>query len=253
MSAEDRGAYERVLNRALNTTEITTALRRTSETTGAERLRSQASAAAEDIAATARAEYDTYRRLSAAATGRAGPRGLRSVAAAPVRPGSSGWPAVLGVLVPSLAAGAAAVLLLLGYGLRLGGALLPLAGQLLTAGWTAVVIAAVSGLGGLVALLVLASRNRSVTGEGRLPERDPEVARAREAWEEALLERGLMPFLRARIQEDQAHDVSSEQRSRPGFTAPDYSAPEYGSADFASPDYASPDFSSPDFEGPNRE
>ncbi|GAA2558214.1 hypothetical protein GCM10010423_70090 [Streptomyces levis] len=102
-------------------------------------------------------------------------------------------------------------------------------------------------------LLLAALRNRAsaqqVSADSELGEK---VDRAREAWREALLQRGILPFLRDALADP---DTAVPRRSTapgpsgrmppPGFDRPGVGNP--GSGPAAKP---SPSFSSPDFGGP---
>ncbi|MCB5909271.1 hypothetical protein [Streptomyces pinistramenti] len=263
LRAEDGPDFEQLLDRALRTPEITDALRRSGEGIDAGQLRAQALGSQAAIAAAAAAEYRTYLRLRTSGA-RPGPL--------PRRPGrtaraTGGLLPALGVLVPGLAATAAAIFLLIGYGLRAVGMPSRLADELVFAGLTAACIAAAATLAGLFWMLVVAARNRAVPDGGA--DQDPHAAlvRAREAWHGALLERGVLPFLLGRLDaglpagspgpnagralpvtgvddaEAAGRAGAGRQRRRGG---PGYSAP-----DFASPDFSSPDFTGP--EAPSRE
>ncbi|MFF4508389.1 hypothetical protein [Streptomyces sp. NPDC001401] len=64
--------------------------------------------------------------------------------------------------------------------------------SMITAGWVSGAVLA----GALAALLAFALRNRPSLEAGPHGELSKELARAKEAWREALLERGILPFLR---------------------------------------------------------
>lgn len=161
----------------------------------------------------------------------------------------------------ALAATAAAVFLLFGFGLHTVAAPSRLADELIAAGWTSAGVAVVATLTGLVWLLVAASRNRAAA-EARTPdETDPAVVRAHEAWQLALLERAITPFLLGRI--DRATG-DGRPGGRPALPRPATAGvsgggeprpapsdgPGYSSPDFAGPDFSSPDFGRPGFSGP---
>ncbi|MEU5157850.1 hypothetical protein AB0I03_26535, partial [Glycomyces sp. NPDC021274] len=86
---------------------------------------------------------------------------------------------------------------------------------------------------------------------------------ARETWRQALLDRGLLPFLREALADpsaDPADDpvqyvprpVSAPERRTPtlGYTRPRFSSPDAGTS-WSRPRYSSPDFTSPDYGGPD--
>ncbi len=111
----------------------------------------------------------------------------------------AGLGVVVTVLAPILSGSAAVVLLLVGYVLKMLDPPPDVAAPLLGAGWFFAAVAA-AGLGAaIVGILVTALRNRAnevtaASGAGHGPL--DETARAREAWRNALLERGILPFLR---------------------------------------------------------
>jgi hypothetical protein len=106
------------------------------------------------------------------------------------------------VLTPVVAAVAAAVLLLIGYGARLAEVATGFATSVVTAGWVLALTAAVTACIGLWALLRTALRQREGTSECREPAGGTDVDRARERWRQALLERGLLPYLRSHLVAD---------------------------------------------------
>ncbi len=105
-----------------------------------------------------------------------------------------------------------------------------------------------------VGLLITALRSRHSLDTGPYGE----VARAKEAWREALLERGILPFLREALADPSTVPTlhrpappGSTSRiphlgyHRPGFSSPDDSTPR--------PSYTSPDYTSPDYGGPEHQ
>lgn len=245
LRGEDRADFDDVLHRALATTEMRTRLRRGVHTTAlADWLRERVEASRSEIAANAAPEYARY--LSARADA-----GGRSAATRPRRvPPVGRWvrarrrllPA-LAVLAPLLASMAAVVFLLLGYVLEVADAASETADALVRAGWTAAVIAVLTGAAALAGLLVTALRHRSLPRPG--PDRAARasaVDQARETWQRALLERGMLPFLRARLAE--------REQARPGRRAD--RRPQRPRIGYASPDYASPDYASPGYGGSGR-
>ncbi|MBZ4322885.1 hypothetical protein [Streptomyces huiliensis] len=181
---EDRADFEQVLEQGLNSPRITEALR-THTAVSADRLRAWALESRAAIAAAAIPEYRAYLEARSARH-----RGTPS-------PLGNGLGA-LAVLLPALAAAAAAVFLVLGYGFRLLGVQARLAHGLQAAGWMAVAVATAAVLLGVVGVLVIAVRNRTSRPAASGGER---VAEARAAWQRALLERGVLPFLRHQIEE----------------------------------------------------
>ncbi|MFE7994426.1 hypothetical protein [Streptomyces shenzhenensis] len=192
--------FERVLAQALGSGQIAEELARPGATLDRERLHARASSARTAITAAAAVEYQDYLAARAAAAGRAGRTQTEGDAGAPPRR-TGGLLALFAVLVPSLSAVAAAVFLLSGYGLRAVGGRPYVGDGLIMAGLLAAAVAAGAAIGDLIWLLVTAVRNRSGEERGTPADADPEVAAARAAWELALLERGMTPFLLGRIEE----------------------------------------------------
>ncbi|MDQ1023710.1 hypothetical protein QF035_001292 [Streptomyces umbrinus] len=195
---EDRADFEDVLRQALSTTDIRTALLADPTSAAATRLRAQALRAADEITAAA---SDEYREYLAARTvmerGRqSGTTGEHGRQPQPADPGAL-LPA-LAALTPPVAGTAAAVLLVLGYSLRLADAQGPMGGSLVTAGWVFALIAAASTLAGLTALLCTALRSRPGHGD-RTGASARNLHHARARWQRALLERGVLPYLRRQL------------------------------------------------------
>ncbi|MET9394130.1 hypothetical protein ABZY20_27620 [Streptomyces sp. NPDC006624] len=179
---EDRADFEAVLHQALRAADIRDALRPDPAGRGATHLRAHALAHADAVNAAAGETYRDYLAVRRAARqGDGQPNG------------AGGVPAALAVLTPLVAATAAAALLLLGGVLRLAGAAGPLPGSLTTAGWTLALVAAVTGLVALAALLHTAVRRRAVS-----PAPD-QVEHARLLWRRALLDHGMLPHLRRHL------------------------------------------------------
>ena len=111
-----------------------------------------------------------------------------------------------------------------------------------------------------VGLLITALRNGSTSLQaGSHHERNEEVDRAREAWCQALLERGILPFLREALTAPDTKTASAARASSAGgagrmpqlgYHRPGFSSPDGGSTTGTRPSYSSPDFSSPDYGGP---
>ncbi len=127
---------------------------------------------------------------------------------------------------------------------------------MVTAGWFFAAAAAASILVATVGLLVTALRNGStalpVVAEEELPE---EVARAREAWRHALLERGVLPFLRDALADPAARvpHRSAHRLPKIGYSRPDFSGPREGRSAGSRPMFTGPDFTGPDFGGPEHQ
>ncbi|MDQ1035268.1 hypothetical protein QFZ75_001684 [Streptomyces sp. V3I8] len=169
----------------------------------------------------------------------------------------AGAAAVAVVLAPVLAGTATAIFLLVGYLLRILNPETGIARPLITTGWLFGVITAVSILVAAVALLLTTLRNGSnpPQAEGSR-EYDEEVEQAKEAWQGALVEHGIMPFLRAALADPVTAGSGSRRISRTaqlGYSRPGFSSPDDGPAAGSRPRYSTPstpEFTSPDFGGP---
>ncbi|MFE5491215.1 hypothetical protein ACFQ8S_12505 [Streptomyces virginiae] len=256
---EDRPEFERLIDEALRAAGERPELATLGERLNAEQLRTMAQGASALLAAAAAAEYDHYvkvreeRRdgmLSAPAT-TGDEDGDRSS-------GGAGVSAVVAVLAPVLAGTAMLIFLLVGYILKMIEPEPAFAQTMLTAGWLFGALTAAALLFAVIGLLVTAVRNSATEVVADETEAIPdEVARAREAWRHALLERGIIPFLRDALADPSAGPgfptprtpgagrIPSLGYTRPDFTSP--GAPSQGSP----PGYTPPDFTSPDFGGPD--
>jgi hypothetical protein len=193
---EDRPEFERVLDEALRAADDDCGPSAGSARLTAPQLRAMALSAAVPIAACAAVEYAEFVRLRTE---------LRHPSHAPILTGArgangAGLGAVVGVLVPLLAGAAAVIFLLLGYGLHLARPEPELAAPLRSVGWAFVLLAAAGALLAMAGMLWSALRN-GTTALRDDPSAAPtglaaEVERARRAWRTALLERGVLPFLR---------------------------------------------------------
>jgi hypothetical protein len=178
----DRADFEAVLHHALGTADIRGALGADPTGRAAAHLRAHALARADDIAAAADEPYRSYLAVRRVARHEArGPLGAGSLLPA------------LAVLTPLVAGTSAAALLLTGGLLHVAGTLGPLPGSLVAAGWTLALVAAVTGLVTLAALLHTALRRR-----GAPPAAD-QVEHARLVWRQELLDRGMLPHLRRHL------------------------------------------------------
>ncbi|MCK8437352.1 hypothetical protein G3I77_31445 [Streptomyces sp. D2-8] len=137
---DDRADFEAVLRHAPGTADIRRALG--ADPTGPAAAHLRAHAHADDIAAAAEEPYRS---------GLAVRRAARYEARGPLGPGR--LPPALAVLTPLVAITSAAALLLTGGLLRVADAVGPLPGSLVAAGWTLALVAAVTGLVPLAALL----------------------------------------------------------------------------------------------------
>ncbi|MFF3323248.1 hypothetical protein [Streptomyces sp. NPDC002889] len=261
---EDRAEYERILDDALRNARERPDLAAVGLRLNAEQLRTMALNATALITTSAAAEYDHYVKIRSQARTPAATTSERAsgLATADEADGSgAGFAAVIAVLAPVLAGTAALIFLLVGYILQMLSPTASFAGTLLTAGWFFGALTAGAILVAAVALLLTALRNGAtqVAAEETTGELPDEVARAKDAWRHALLERGILPFLRAAL-DDPSADPASARPPRPvsripkiGYSGPDFSSPSEGSTAGQRPTFTSPDFSSPDFGGPEHQ
>lgn len=262
--AEDRPEYERVLDEALRTAHHRPELAAVGQRLNAEQLRTMAMSATALVAAAAAVEYDHYVKVREEVRTRPVPSADRAGSVLAMgdttEATGAGALAVVAVLTPVLAGTAAAIFLIAGYLLTMLTPEPAFAQTLLTTGWVFGALTAAGILVAAIGLLLTALRNGSTAfPEGRGSERTQEVERAREAWREALLERGVVPFLREALA-DRGTGPAAPAPSRPagrmpdlGYSRPDYSSPgpDGGTTPGPRPSYSSPDFSSPNFGGPD--
>ncbi|WP_371480301.1 hypothetical protein [Kitasatospora sp. NBC_00315] len=239
----------------------TTATRLTSE-----QLRTKALLAAGTIASGAAVEYEHYTRLRehlrtplegpAAAPAQestprsTGPQTVRELAAQLGSENGAGLLPVLTVLAPILAGAAAVVLLALGYLLRAASPALVLGRSLVTAGWLTLAVGIAAMVLGIIGLILTALRDGAGPPDDADPDLRAEVADARRAWQLALRERALLPYLRANLDSEPAlapytpaprpaPGEESGQRQDPS-ASPEFSSPGYTGASFSSPGFSSP-------------
>ncbi|MEV2217617.1 hypothetical protein AB0H86_40380 [Streptomyces sp. NPDC050997] len=197
---EHRADFEAVLHLALNTPDIRSALRADPAGLAARRLRVRALADAEEITAAAQADYHAYLDcldLDAPVTEveSAGAR-RHAEETGPHRRAEAGPLPAPVVLTPLMASSSAVALLVLGYLLQLADVGGTLPGSLTTAGWILALVAALSTLVALLAVMGAAVRGR--LGSAHFARRDQTWL----DWRQALLERGMLPHLRRCIEED---------------------------------------------------
>ncbi|GGZ23908.1 hypothetical protein [Streptomyces poonensis] len=277
--SEDRQEYERILSEALRSAPNRPELAAVGQRLNPEQLRTMALNATALITAAAAAEYQHYVKVREelrrpaqstpppsreSTSGSAEPGGtavgLATTMGEVTETAGAGAGAVVAVLAPVLAGTAAAIFLLVGYVLKMVTPDPGVAQTLLTTGWVFGAITAAAILVAAVGLLLTALRNGAAsldTGRGEL---DKEVQRAREAWREALLERGIMPFLREALADPGTAAVGRPVPSSPpgrmpqlGYHRPGFSSPEGGPTAGPRPSFSSPDFTSPDFGGPEHQ
>ncbi|MFD3538008.1 hypothetical protein ACFWUQ_00685 [Streptomyces sp. NPDC058662] len=255
---EDRPEFERLLDEALRTARDRPELAALGVRLNAEQLRTMAQGATALLAGAASTEYDHYVKV----------RGERrdELLSTPGTTGEdgdghgdgdgAGVSAVITVLAPVLAGTAMLIFLLIGYSLKMVEPEPAFAKTMLTAGWLFGALTAAALFIAVIGLLMTALRNSSTEVVADETEAIPdEVARAREAWRNAVLERGIMPFLRDALADPSAGQGPGEPHRRGGripslgYTAPDFTSPGSPS-EGPGPGYSSPDFTSPDFGGP---
>ncbi|MGW1223808.1 hypothetical protein [Streptomyces sp. NPDC001478] len=259
---EDRPEYERILDDALRHAHERPDLAAVGERLNPVQLRTMAMAATALITAAAATEYDHYVKAR---------EEIRAAAAAdedgeadtlPAGSGSgAGIGAVVTVLAPLLAGTAALIFLLIGYLLKMLDPPPAFARTMVGAGWFFTAVTAAAILVAAVGLLVTALRNGSEDQDAEEPgeELPEDVARAREAWRHALLERGILPFLRDALADPGAATAARVPHRSPhripkiGYSRPDFSSPDDGPAAAPRPSFTSPDFTGPDFGGPDHE
>ncbi|MFI1353689.1 hypothetical protein ACH4TV_08910 [Streptomyces sp. NPDC020898] len=267
---EDRSEYERLLDEALRSAPHRPELAAVGQRLNPEQLRTMALNATGLITAAAVTEYRHYvfvrdeSRRSESSDGVEEGDGAASALAATVGEDTgtagAGALAVAAVLAPVLAGGVTAIFLLVGYILRMLDPEPAFAQTMLTTGWVFGAVTAAAIFVAAVGLLLTALRNSPDAEEaGAYGELTGEVAQAREVWREALLERGILPFLREAL----AHSDSSAASRKPtpepttgrmphlGYNRPGFSSSDDNASTGHRPSYSSPDFSSPDFGGPH--
>ena len=275
--SEDRQDYERILDEALRSAPHRPELAAVGQRLNSEQLRTMALSATALITAAAATEYQHYvkvreelrqpapstpsSRESGSTEPGGGAMGLATTVGEVAETAGPGVVAVLAVLAPVLAGTAAAIFLLVGYILTMFNPEPAFAQTMLTTGWVFGAIAAAAILVAAVGLLLTALRNRPTldgTPYGALSE---EVVLAREAWREALLERGILPFLRDALADaGTAAALHPTSPSAPagrmpnlGYGRPGFSSPDEGPAGGHRPRFSSPDYTSPDFGGPEHQ
>ncbi|MER7738471.1 hypothetical protein ABTX34_09130 [Streptomyces sp. NPDC096538] len=276
--SEDRQDYERILDEALRSAPHNPELAAVGQRLNSEQLRTMALSATALITAAAATEYQHYVKVrdevrrppstvspavrdSGGGEPSTGAAGLAASMGEVAETAGAGAAAVVAVLAPVLAGTAAAIFLLVGFVLRTLDPEAAFARTMLTTGWVFGAVTAVAIVVAGTGLLLTALRNKPSALGGRYRELDGEVARARDAWHEALLERGIVPFLRDALNDPKGatalrHTVPPASDSRMphlGYGRPGFSSPEDKSVRGTRPSYSSPDYSSPDFGGPDHQ
>ncbi|MET8221913.1 hypothetical protein ACWERY_00745 [Streptomyces sp. NPDC004082] len=274
---EDRQDYERILDEALRSAPHRPELAAVGKRLNPEQLRTMALNATALITAAAAAEYQHYvtvreelrRPASSAPSVReesgstepgSGAVGLATTMGEVAETAGAGAMAVVAVLAPVLAGTAAAIFLLVGYILKMLDPEPAFARTILTTGWVFGAVTAVAILAAAVGLLLTALRDGGSSFQAEdSGELNEEVTRAGDAWREALLERGILPFLREALADSGTTAVSPKspeptgRMPHLGYGRPGFSSPDGGPAAGPRPSYSSPDFSSPDFGGPEHQ
>jgi len=278
LHSEDRQEYERVLDEALRSAPTRPELATVGQRLNPEQLRTMALNATALITVAAATEYQHYVKVreelrhpasstpaSASESGFSEPGtgalGLAATLGESVEPAGAGAVAVAAVLAPVLAGTAAAIFLLVGYIIRSVAPKQVFGKTMVTAGWVFGAMTAVAIVAACVGLLLTALRNRPALESGPYGELNGEVVRAREAWREALLERGVLPFLREALADPgTAEALHSPTPSAPtgrmphlGYDRPGFTSPDDGPARGPRPSFSSPDYTSPDFGGPEHQ
>ncbi|KOU73785.1 membrane protein [Streptomyces sp. MMG1533] len=271
MLSEDRQEYERILDEVLRSAPHRPELAAVGQRLYPEQLRTMALNATALITTAAVTEYQHYvevreeLRHPAPSTPERDSREPDSMglAARLEEAGTStaGVGAVAAVLTPLLAGTGTVLFLLVGYVLKMLDPEPAFARTMLTTGWVLGGVTAASLLVALAGLLITAVRNRSSSLEaGSYGELSAEVDRARQDWHEALVERGILPFLRDALADlagtslpgtappEPAGRMPHLGYDRPGFRSPDDTAPGPRPS-FSTPDYTSPDFGGPEHTG----
>jgi hypothetical protein len=259
--AEDRAEFERLLDDTLRNAHERPELAAIGRRLNATQLRTMALNATVLITTAAAAEYEHYVRIRQEARAPAGRDSADPPLAADDSGNGAGFGAVITVLAPVLAATAAVIFLLVGHVLKMLDTVTSFAKALISAGWFFGALTAAAILVAAVGLLLTALRNSStqVPAEETARELPNEVARAKDAWLHAVLERGILPFLRATLSDPSADPAAGEpprhvnRIPKVGYSGPDYSSPSEGATTGQRPTFSSPDFTSPDFGGPEHQ
>ncbi|WP_046727570.1 hypothetical protein [Streptomyces humi] len=278
LHSEDRQEYERILDEALRSAPYRPELAPIGRHLNSEQLRTMALNATALITAAAATEYQHYvkvrEELRNPARSTPAPA-QQSDSAEPAVGGALGLATTLGeaaettgaggfalalVLAPVLAGTAAAIFLLVGYVLKMLDPAPAFAQTMLTAGWVFGAVTAAAILMAGAGLLLTALRNSPSLEAGAYGEPDGEVAKAREAWRDALLERGILPFLREALATDagpaELHRTAPSgpagRMPRLGYDRPGFSTDD-GATPASRPSFSSPDYTSPDFGGPDHQ
>ena len=246
---EDRAEFERVLDDALRNAPDHPDLAEVGERLTPAQLRTMALNATALITTAAAVEYDHFvkvrEQVRSAAPGTGAVLGDSA---------GAGAVAVVTVLAPILAGTAAVIFLLVGAVLKMLDPAPAFADTLLTAGLLFGAVGAAGLLFAAIGLLMAALRNSAT--QVPAPSPDDELSRAKDAWCRALLDRGILPFLREALASAAAAPPLPRQSPPPtgripkvGYSGPDFTSPAAGTK-APRPSYTSPDFTGPDFGSP---
>ncbi|MBL1083302.1 hypothetical protein JK359_15110 [Streptomyces actinomycinicus] len=277
LQSEDRQEFERILDEALRSAPHRPELAAVGQRLNPEQLRTMALNASALITEAAAAEYQYYVRLrdelrhpalsvpsattdnsSAVEPGSPAQAVATTIDEAAESTGA-GAVAVIAVLAPLLSGTAAVLFLLVGYILKMLDPGQTFARTMLTTGWVFGGLTALTILVAAVGLLLTALRNSTSADARAHDTAHQELDRAREAWREALLERGILPFLCEALAEPgqaavphTAPPAQTGRMPRLGYGRPGFSSPEDGTGS-GRPSFTSPDYTSPDFGGPEHQ
>ncbi|MFJ6350208.1 hypothetical protein ACIQKB_12180 [Streptomyces sp. NPDC092046] len=249
---EDRAEFERVLDEALRSAHDRPGFADIGDRFTTAQLREMALNATALITTAAAVEYDHFvkvreqlRTASAAGAG-----GTDAALDGANGADGAGVVAIVTVLAPILAGTAAVLLLLVGAVLKLLDPAPVFADTLLTAGLMFGAVAAAGLVCAAVGLLVTALRNSATEVPAGTP--DDDLSRARQAWGRALVDRGILPFLRDALATPAPPVLPKPKQPPPtgripkvGYSGPDFSSPAEGPP-APRPTYSSPDFGPPD-------
>ncbi|MEU6775343.1 hypothetical protein [Streptomyces sp. NPDC046759] len=273
--SEDRLEFERLLDEALRSAPQRPELAAVGQRLNPEQLRTMALNATALITAAAAAEYQHYVKIrdelrhpamtpsvigdSGSAEESSAKAGLVTALGQADDDTGAGAVAVVAVLAPVLSGTAAAIFLLVGYILKTLSPGQAFAQTMLTAGWVFGAVTAAAILVAAVGLLLTALRNGSSAQAQALDAAHRNLDSAREAWREALLERGILPFLREALSEPGPATLHRTTPPAPrgrmprlGYDRPGFSSPDDGT-ESGRPSFTSPDYTSPDFGGPEHQ
>ncbi|MEE1942541.1 hypothetical protein V1L54_24585 [Streptomyces sp. TRM 70361] len=220
--------FEQLVHQALRRADIRHAIRQVPGELTLGHLRDRAMEKRHIIAAAAATEYQAHLERR----GAAGAGSWKGHAEGTASADGHGCLAAVVVLTPIPSSAAAAFFLVLGYGISLSSAQGTLADALIGAGHTAVIAASISIAIGVACLLLTVARHHS-SPPGSTWDREAELRRLHESWRQALLTRGILPFLRDQLRlphstlAPEPTEYSRTAHPGPGPTGPGYSSPGF--------------------------